>query len=110
MSVHPLVGCIGALETGSAWSLGLAAIAGGVGYGTGFVGSSSAVTEIAPPNRRAQLASMYLVAGYLGSAASTIGLGALTDVLGLRGAVSVFEAVLLGSVVLLLLSIRRLPK
>jgi MFS family permease len=108
--VISLAGCIGALETGSAWSLGLAAITGGVGYGTGFVGSSSAVTEIAPPNRRAQLASMYLVAGYLGSAASTIGLGALTDGLGLRGAVSVFGAVLFASVVPILLSIRRLPK
>lgn len=108
--VVSLAGCIVALETGSAWCLGLAAIAGGVGYGTGFVGSSSAVTEIAPPNRRAQLASMYLVAGYVGSAASTIGLGALIDALGLRGAVSVFAVLLLGSVVLILWSIRRLPK
>jgi MFS family permease len=68
------------------------------------------VTEIAPPNRRAQLASMYLVAGYVGSAASNIGLGALIDVLGLRGAVLVFASLLLGSVVLVLWTIRRLPK
>ena len=46
---------------------------------------------------------MYLVAGYLGSAASTIGLGALTDAFGLRGAVPVFAALLFGSVALILL-------
>ncbi|WP_238446587.1 MFS transporter [Azohydromonas australica] len=108
--VMSMAGCMGALETGSAWCLGLAAITGGIGYGAGFVGSSRAVTEIAPPNRHAQLASMYLVAGYLGSAASTIGLGALTDALGLQGAVSVFAALLLGGVVLIMVSIRRLPR
>lgn len=108
--VVSLAGCLGALAMGSAWSLGLAAIAGGIGYGAGFVGSSSAVTELAPPQRRAQLASTYLMAGYLGSAASTIGLGALMDALGLQGAMSVFAALLLASVVLIMVSIRRLPK
>ncbi len=108
--VVSMAGCMGALETSSAWCLGLATIAGGIGYGVGFVGSSSAVTEIAPPNRRAQMASTYLVAGYLGSAASTIGLGVLTDALGLRGAVCVFTVLLLVSVMLILASIRRLPK
>lgn len=53
---------------------------------------------------------MYRVTGYLDSAASTTGLGALTDALGLRGAAPVFGAILFASAVLILLSIRRLPK
>lgn len=108
--VVSLAGCLVTLAMGSAWSLGLAAIADGMGYGAGFIGSTSAVTELAPPQRRAQLASTYLMAGYLGSAVSTIGLGALMDALKVQGAMSVFAALLLASVVLIMVSIRRLPK
>nr|WP_156901728.1 hypothetical protein [Azohydromonas australica] len=108
--VVSLAGSLSALGMGSAWSLGLAAIAGGIGYGTRFVGYSSAVTALAPPDRRARLALMYLVAGYLGSAATTLGLGALIDVPGLRGATLVFTAVLLASVALILSGIQRLPR
>jgi MFS family permease len=97
-------GSIFALQSESIWMLMFATIVGGAGYGASFVGSSSTITEIAPASRRAQMASMYLVAGYAGTAMSTIGLGMLIDAFGLRAALSVSGIVLVASVSLILLS------
>ncbi len=54
----------------------------GVASGMGYRGSMEVVNEIAPPARRAEVLSSYLVVGYLGNSLPVIGVGILSQQFG----------------------------
>jgi MFS family permease len=69
-------------------------VVAGVGSGLLFKGAIATVSEIAPPEHRAEaLAGVYLAA-YLGLAGPVIGLGALTQIASARVSLLVFAALL----------------
>jgi MFS family permease len=70
----------------------LAAIVGGVGQGLAFRGALSAVAGASPPEHRAAVISTLFVVAYAGISVPVIGVGLLTEPLGLEGAGLVFIA------------------
>ncbi|GGW54416.1 MFS transporter [Streptomyces griseoloalbus] len=70
----------------------LSAIVGGVGQGLAFRGALSAVGGASPANRRAAVISTLFVVAYTGISVPVIGVGLLTDPMGLVGAGLVFIA------------------
>jgi MFS family permease len=102
-----LGGFVLAVPLHSAALLVAATLVAGAGQGLGFMGSMALVNEIAPESRRADVASSFYIASYLGVALPAIGIGFGAQLLGLFGAVCVF-AVLVGVIALTLAaSIRR---
>ncbi|WP_329339433.1 MFS transporter [Streptomyces sp. NBC_01352] len=70
----------------------LSALVGGGGQGLAFRGALSAVAEAAPPDRRASVISTLFVVAYAGISVPVIGVGVLTEPVGLEGAGLVFIA------------------
>jgi len=77
------VGCTLSLAFGQAWGFCLFTLLTGVGYGASFVGAMGRLAAIAPAQHRGSLSSLFYVSGYLGSALSILGIGALVDAIGL---------------------------
>lgn len=55
-----------------------ASVLGGICWGIGIRGSLHIVNEIAPPERRAEVASTYYIAGFAGNSIPVIGVGLIT--------------------------------
>jgi len=70
----------------------VAAALSGIGQGLAFMGSLGDVTEIAPPDRKADIVASYYVVVYLGTALPAIGVGILTHTAGLSTAIEVFAS------------------
>ncbi|MFH9010424.1 MFS transporter [Streptomyces sp. NPDC017943] len=70
----------------------LSALVGGVGQGLAFRGALSAVAAASPADRRAAVISTLFVVAYAGISVPVIGVGLLTQPLGLQGAGLVFIA------------------
>ncbi len=82
----------GALHWDSLTLVVLSALVGGAGQGLAFRAALSAVAEASPPERRAAVISALFVVAYAGISVPVIGVGLLTDPLGLEGAGLVFIA------------------
>ncbi|MCQ9135915.1 MFS transporter [Streptomyces hilarionis] len=82
----------GALRWESLALVVLSALVGGAGQGLAFRAALSAVAEASPPQRRAAVISTLFVVAYAGISVPVIGVGLLTDPLGLEGAGLVFIA------------------
>jgi MFS family permease len=61
-----------------------------------FMGSLALVNEVAPPARRAELVSAWNLVGYLALSVPAIGVGLLSDAVGLEAATGIFTAVVGG--------------
>ncbi|MGW7265958.1 MFS transporter [Streptomyces sp. NPDC054842] len=70
----------------------LSALVGGVGQGLAFRGALSAVAGASPPEHRAAVISTLFVVAYAGISVPVIGVGLLTEPIGLEGAGLVFIA------------------
>ncbi|MFB6807740.1 MFS transporter [Streptomyces sp. NPDC056387] len=70
----------------------LSALVGGAGQGLAFRGALSAVAGASPDDQRAAVISTLFVVAYAGISVPVIGVGVLTDPLGLEGAGLVFLA------------------
>ncbi|MFE0133438.1 MFS transporter [Streptomyces sp. NPDC059037] len=70
----------------------LSALVGGCGQGLAFRGALSAVAAASPEDRRAAVISTLFVVAYTGISLPVIGVGVLTEPLGLEGAGLVFIA------------------
>ncbi|MEV4948643.1 MFS transporter [Streptomyces sp. NPDC053755] len=70
----------------------LSALVGGTGQGLAFRGALSAVAGASPPDRRAAVISALFVVAYAGISVPVIGVGLLSDPIGLEGAGLVFIA------------------
>jgi MFS family permease len=68
----------------------VAAVVSGLGHGLGFRAGLAGLNESAPARLRAQVASSYFVVAYVGIAIPAIGVGVLTELVGLRPAAYVF--------------------
>ncbi|MCP9999204.1 MFS transporter [Streptomyces werraensis] len=68
------------------------ALVGGVGQGLAFRGALTAVSRASPPDRRAAVISSLFVVAYAGISVPVIGVGLLTEPLGLENAGLVFIA------------------
>ncbi|WP_329406398.1 MFS transporter [Streptomyces sp. NBC_00704] len=82
----------GALRWESPALVVLSALVGGAGQGLAFRAALSAVAEASPPEQRAAVISTLFVVAYTGISVPVIGVGLLTDPLGLEGAGLVFIA------------------
>ncbi|MFE0649373.1 MFS transporter [Streptomyces sp. NPDC059534] len=85
----------GALATDLLVLVVLAAVVGGVGQGLSFRAALSAVAGAAPPAQRAAVISTLFVVAYTGISIPVIGVGLLSDPLGLEQAGLVFTACML---------------
>ncbi|MEU8774226.1 MFS transporter [Streptomyces sp. NPDC048606] len=68
------------------------ALVGGIGQGLAFRGALAAVAAASPPDHRAGVISALFVVAYTGISVPVIGVGVLSDPLGLEGAGLVFIA------------------
>ncbi|MFI9613436.1 MFS transporter [Streptomyces sp. NPDC052023] len=68
----------------------LSALVGGTGQGLTFRAALAAVAQASPADRRAEVISTLFVVAYAGISVPVIGVGALTDPVGLEGAGLVF--------------------
>jgi hypothetical protein len=73
-----------------------AAVLGGVTGGLGYRGSLEVVNRIAPPDRRSETVSSYLIACFAGNSVPVIGIGFLSAHLGALTAHIIFAAVITG--------------
>ena len=71
-----------------------AAALGGVAGGLGYRGSLEVINRIAPPDRRAEVVSSYLVACFAGNSLPVIGIGFLSSATGALFAHTTFAAVI----------------
>jgi MFS family permease len=71
-----------------------AAALGGIAGGLGYRGSLEVINRIAPPDRRAEVVSSYLVACFAGNSLPVIGIGFLSSVTGALFAHVTFAAVI----------------
>ncbi len=69
----------------------------GLGQGLSYMGSLALVNQIAPPAKRAEIASSYFVAAYIGTAGPVLGVGILASRLGFLGGIVAF-VLLIGSI------------
>ncbi|WP_432117095.1 MFS transporter [Streptomyces sp. bgisy032] len=70
----------------------LSALVGGTGQGLSFRGALSAVARASPADRRAAVISTLFLVAYTGISVPVIGVGVLTEPIGLEGAALVFIA------------------
>lgn len=82
----------GALWWDLLWLVVLSAIVGGVGQGLLFRGALSAIAAASPAEQRATVISTLFVVAYTGISLPVIGVGFLTEPMGLEGAGLVFIA------------------
>ncbi|WP_228920784.1 MFS transporter [Streptomyces sp. DH20] len=82
----------GALHRDSLALVVPSALVGGVGQGLAFRGALTAVGRASPPDRRAAVISSLFVVAYAGISVPVIGVGLLTEPLGLENAGLVFIA------------------
>ena len=68
----------------------LGAVLTGLGHGCIWIGATSTLNRIAPDAQRAEVASTYFAVTYLGTALSSIGVGALADAVSLQLSVYAF--------------------
>jgi len=89
--------------------IGAAAVAG-ITAGLGYRGSLEVVNQIAPPGRRGEMVSSYLIAVYAGNSLPVIGVGVVSAVAGLLVSHALF-AVLIGALaaVALITGVRYAP-
>jgi MFS family permease len=80
-----------------------ATIVTGGGQGLAFMGGMALMNEIAPQERRAEVASAFYIVSYLGVSLPAIGIGFGAELVGLFAAVSIF-AVFVGAVALTLVA------
>jgi MFS family permease len=71
-----------------------AAALGGIAGGLGYRGSLEVINRIAPPDRRAEVVSSYLVVCFAGNSLPVIGIGFLSSATGARFAHVAFAAVI----------------
>jgi MFS family permease len=71
-----------------------AAVLGGITGGLGYRGSLEVVNRIAPPDRRSETVSSYLIACFAGNSVPVIGIGLLSAHLGALTAHVIFAAVI----------------
>jgi MFS family permease len=89
--MFPTVGLlIAAGSTASMVLLLLATAVCGISIALGYRGSLAVINEIAPPERRAELVSSYLIAAYSGNALPVIGIGLLSQAAGAARADTAF--------------------
>jgi MFS family permease len=67
---------------------------GGIASALGYRGSLQVINQIAPSDRRAEMVSSFMVAGFVGNALPIIGVGFISAKLGLMTASVVFAAVI----------------
>ena len=67
----------------------------GVTTGLGYRGSLRVVNEIAPEDRRAEVASSYFVCGFCGNALPVVGIGVLSTLTNSNAASMAFAAMLI---------------
>lgn len=77
-----------------------AAALGGAAGGLGYRGSLEVVNRIAPPDRRSETVSSYLIALFAGNSVPVIGIGFLSAHLGALAAHIIFAAIITGLAVL----------
>ena len=63
-----LVCAIVSLLATQAWLMGVAVLITGLGFGAAFIGAAGIVNQIAPPQRRGLMVSLFYIAGYIGNA------------------------------------------
>ncbi len=80
--------------TGSIWLFMLSAFTTALGHGLANLSGMSLVNKVATPASRAGLLSSYMIVGYLGTIVPILGMGWLTDLLGLAYAIMIFCAVM----------------
>jgi predicted MFS family arabinose efflux permease len=102
-----LLGFILAVPLRSTALLALATLIAGAGQGLAFMGSLALVNEIAPENRRADVASSFYIVSYLGVSLPAIGIGFGAELVGLYAAVCVFALLVGGIALTLAFGIRR---
>lgn len=107
----PSVGLIAVAELFHAMPALLAGtIVGGVSAALGYRGSLQVVNEIAPPDRRAEVVSLYFLAGFAGNGLPVIGVGILATVWNPSAAGLLFAACIGAfSILALVIAARRLP-
>ncbi|HKV21695.1 MAG TPA: MFS transporter, partial [Mycobacterium sp.] len=81
-----------ALELSSLWGLIAAAIVGGVGQSICFSRGLAAISELTPPDRRAEISSAYFVVAYVAISLPVIGEGFAARMWGLQTAGATFAA------------------
>jgi MFS family permease len=74
----------------------------GIAAGLGYRGSLQVINQIAPPDRRAEVTSSYMLACFIGNSVPVIGVGWLASAHGPLVAISVFAIVVGGFVMLAL--------
>jgi MFS family permease len=77
--------------------IALATLIVGFGGGVAYLAGLTIITDIAPPERRAEIISAFLVAGYLGFSIPALGVGIAANYVGLYTAI-IGAAVILGVV------------
>ena len=78
------------LYVGSSWLFGLCVLAMSTGHGLCNLAGMSIVNKVSKPANRTGLLSTYLVIGYVGTIVPILGLGWLSDILGLNQALVVY--------------------
>ncbi|MEW2438443.1 MFS transporter [Streptomyces caniferus] len=87
----------------------IGAVCGGVGQGLAFRAGLTAVGRAAPPEHRGGTISAFFLVAYLGISLPVVGVGALTLVLGLRGAGLTFSGCVIALAVTVGLYVLRHP-
>ena len=102
-----LLGFVLAVPLRSPLLLAAATLITGAGQGLAFMGGLALVNEIAPENRRADVASSFYIVSYLGVSLPAIGIGFGAELVGLYAAVCAFALLVGGVALTLAFSIRR---
>jgi len=100
---------IASLLATQAWLMGVAVLITGLGFGAAFIGAAGIVNQIAPPQRRGLMVSLFYVAGYIGNAWPML-LGFITDHAGpMTAAMTLLITAMAASAGFVILSRRLLP-
>ena len=100
---------VASLLATQAWLMGLAVLVTGLGFGAAFIGAAGIVNQIAPPQRRGLMVSLFYIAGYIGNAWPML-LGFITDHAGpMTAAMTLLLTAIAASAGFVILSRRLLP-
>ncbi|RZS81920.1 MFS transporter [Pigmentiphaga kullae] len=100
---------IASLLVTQAWLMGVAVLITGLGFGAAFIGAAGIVNQIAPPQRRGLMVSLFYIAGYIGNAWPML-LGFITDHAGpMAAAMTLLLTAIAASAGFVALSRRLLP-
>lgn len=75
-------------------AIALATIVIGIGSGLGYLSGLNVVITISPPDQRAELISLLLVASYIGFSVPALGVGIAANQVGLQAAIAAASAIL----------------